>query len=82
MSDKTAEILRMVNRPPAVPALPPHAFEDHPAGGVECYVIDCGGCDKKIYSLGRECICPHCGAWLVLTWPVKYVSKGRRVTKA
>jgi len=66
----------MVNRPPAPLVRPPVAFEKHPRGGGECYVVDCGRCNKKLYSLGVECICPHCDAWLVLTgWRAEYKPK-------
>lgn len=52
--------------------IPELASKREPAGG--CYVILCGDCDAKIYSRTLECICPQCGAWLKLTWPIDWTA--------
>jgi hypothetical protein len=62
--------------------VPPLGFAKEPPGG-GAYGVDCAGCDRRIYSAGLACICPHCGAWLEFTWPVPtrapIVGKGRQV---
>lgn len=54
-------------------AIPPLGADREPHGG-GCYVVQCAGCERKLYSAGLACICPHCGAWLEFTWPVPYNS--------
>lgn len=47
--------------------VPPLGFEREPQEG-GTYVIQCAGCERKIFSHDLECICPHCGSWLDLKW--------------
>ena len=62
--------------------IPPLGREREPAGG-GCYVVQCAGCERKLYAAGLACVCPHCGTWLRFTWPVPYnsvplVGKGKQ----